>query len=224
MLDCIHAAVESVARVEAHELSVFETTQPFGRADPECAVCVLEQSFGAARRESVARREVRERARVVTTQAAGCSDPDVARAGLVCKLDIVARQTLLGGVCVGLTIGEPNESFRRAQPERAPFVLHDGAHVVALELRRVLLVEDDEAEAVEAREALFGRSPDVAVAHLYDGVDCVLRQSVFGLPNLSAELCEFTSRVECERAPAAEDEQRDEQPCEVCFTLARGTW
>ena len=92
----------------------------------------------------------------------------------------------------------------------------------AFELRRVLLVEDDEAEAVEAREALFGRGPDVAVARLYDAVDGVLRQAVFGLPNLSAELSEFDGGRERERASAAEDEQRDEQPDEVCFTLARG--
>ena len=100
--------------------------------------------------------------------------------------------------------------------------MHDGAHVVAPELRRVLLIEDNEAETVEAREALFGRGPDVAVARLDDGVDGVLRQAVFGLPRLAAELSEFAVRVEGERPPAAEDEQREEQPDEVCFTLDGG--
>ena len=58
--------------------------------------------------------------------------------------------------------------------------------IVAWQRRFRVLIEEDEAVAVEANETDFGAQPDESVAGLRDGLDGVLRQAVLHDPRLAA--------------------------------------
>src|SRR5262249_55582469 len=85
----------------------------------------------------------------------------------------------------------------RADPERAFGVLGERRHPRDLEPGTVRRVEDGEAQAVVAQEAVEGREPQEAVAGLQDRVEGIL-----GEPRVGAESGEALRRGALERGTA----------------------
>ncbi len=103
------------------------------------------------------------------------------------------------------------QAAARADPEGARPVLVEGLHVRVLEGRGILLVEDHEAHAVEADEALLGAEPEVTVARLDDGANRVLRKALLGRPDAVPVLRRGEPGVEGKdrRRPGAEQAADD---------------
>jgi len=83
------------------------------------------------------------------------------------------------------------ESIGGSNPKCAASVLREAADVVGCKGGGVFLIEDFEIEAVETRDAAFGRDPDVAVPALEDLVNAVLREPVLRGPILVAKVAEI---------------------------------
>jgi len=77
--------------------------------------------------------------------------------------------------------------------------------------RRVLRVEDGEADAVETHEALFRGEPEVAVGGLRDAEHRALREPLLGLPAVHRVLGQTPGRVERGRGCRQQHERGHEQ-------------
>jgi hypothetical protein len=63
-------------------------------------------------------------------------------------------------------------------------VFQQRQHITVLDGRRIPLVENGEVNAVEAGESGLGAEPEIAVARLDNGLDGILRQALFSLPDI----------------------------------------
>ncbi len=70
-----------------------------------------------------------------------------------------------------------------ADPQDALAIDEQGRNAIDAELRRVGFVENGEPDAVEARQTLFGRDPQIAIGRLGDGEDGGLGQAGVGRPD-----------------------------------------
>ena len=95
-----------------------------------------------------------------------------------------------------------------AHPEPSLVVLAQGQDRVLGQLRRVALVEDRKADAVETNQAFLGSEPEIAVARLADGLDGVLRQPLLGLPDVLYVLGQSLGGIEAEDRRSPEQHQR----------------
>ena len=88
----------------------------------------------------------------------------------------------------------------RADPEVSLLVHQKRIDIAALHLRRVAPVEDGEAEAIKARQALFGSQPEVPIGGLGQGNHVVLRKSVGHMPASARVLGKGLRRVQAHGA------------------------
>ena len=70
----------------------------------------------------------------------------------------------------------------RANPQRAFGGFKQARNAAAVQVGRVVFVENREADAVEPRQSIVGAHPQIAVARLDHGRDLVLRQPLLHLP------------------------------------------
>lgn len=74
-----------------------------------------------------------------------------------------------------------------ADPKRAGAILPNANDAAAVEGRGVVGIENGEANAIEAREAVERREPEIAVVGLGHRDDGILRQALVGLPGVDEE-------------------------------------
>jgi len=84
----------------------------------------------------------------------------------------------------------------RPVPPKRRVVEESACDQVAADRGRVATIEDDEAHAVEAGEALLGADPQVTVAGLRDRQRRVLRQTIGDLPRVEHVLRGRLERAE----------------------------
>jgi hypothetical protein len=129
-------------------------------------------------------------------ETCGCCDPQIVVAVLVKRIDDIGRQSILFCEGAKLSIEKSDETIRRSNPESTLSIFSEAANVIRFQLRRILFIEDRKADAVKARHASFSGNPNESISCLNDGVDRVLRQSIFCQPNLLPELPRIASRIE----------------------------
>ena len=98
-----------------------------------------------------------------------------------------------------------------ADPERAARVDEKAADLVQLEGRRVPAIVGLEADAVEARQALGGADPEIAVGSLRHHRDRERRESLFDAPGLDSVLREAAVRIESGERRRTEEQDADQQ-------------
>ena len=98
----------------------------------------------------------------------------------------------------------PEQSVGSGDPQRTVGSLGERADQIAAQLRRGAPVEESEVDTIEADEAAVGGQPQVAVASLADGMNCVLGQAIVGLPELLTILTEGLCRIERVKRARAE--------------------
>src|ERR671912_1125575 len=97
---------------------------------------------------------------------------------------------------------QADQAFRGADPKRALPISQQGANVIALELWRILFIENSKSYAVEASQTLLSPDPDVTIRGLCYGVNGVLWKAIFRKPHLMAKLGKLALRIEGEQTPA----------------------
>src|SRR5687768_5880132 len=102
---------------------------------------------------------------------------------------------------------QTHQAFRGADPKCTLPISQQGANVVALDLWRILFIENSKSYAVEASQTLLSADPDVTIRGLCNGVNGVLRQAILGKPHLMAKLGKFSLRIKGERTPAVSLQQ-----------------
>src|SRR4029450_4715090 len=94
------------------------------------------------------------------------------------------RQPAPPGVGPGNAVAKARQaSADGADPQISGPALGHVQNASAAESTAVCRVENGEALAIEARQPTERPDPEIALLVLQDGVDGVLRQTLFGLPN-----------------------------------------
>src|SRR5437868_6250815 len=102
-------------------------------------------------------------------------------------IDDVTRQTFPGGESIELTFAHLDQTVRGANPEITAPICQQYPNVIGQQLRRILFIENGKLDSVKSRQTFFRGDPDIAVSSLRNPVDGILRQAVFGQPNLFFE-------------------------------------
>src|ERR1051326_4810326 len=83
---------------------------------------------------------------------------------------------------------------------------------MVLDRRRVALIEDGEAHAIETHQALDGAEPEITVTSLQQCLNAVLRQALLGPPDIMPILRDGLFRTDGERAAAERQCHEDGEP------------
>ena len=171
-------------------------------ADPDAALAVADQAPDGVVDEPVLLREAREGLVVEAVEPVTVgADPQVAVRVLGEGADRSGGEPLAAGVRA------ERDAAVDADPER-PVARHvDGLHVVGAHGRRRPAVEHGEAHAVEPRQPLLRREPEITVGGLGDPLHQVVGKTGVDLPRGQAELAHGLAGLE---SPGREGAQEDE--------------
>ena len=81
-----------------------------------------------------------------------------------------------------------NAACAKRCPQIAEAIFINSTEPIAFQTRRIVLIEDGEAHAIEAYEPVICRKPHITVTRLQDAVHRVLRQTVVSRPVIEAVL------------------------------------
>jgi hypothetical protein len=176
--------------------------------DPDAAVAVREEAEDGVADEAVLLHVSSENVFVKAVQPVAVrADPQVALGVLGQGADGPRRQSLPRrvGPEAAVPVAQQGAAID-ADPQRPVAGDVDRLHVVGAHGGRAPPVEHGEAHAVEPRQALLGRQPDVAVGRLGDGLHEVVGKTVVGLPRGDAVLADGLGGVESRGGAGAQQQ------------------
>jgi hypothetical protein len=119
----------------------------------------------------------------------------MARAVLAYARYAFIRQTVAGVGRPKLLILEAGQTCGCADPKLALFVFVQKLDLAAADFMGIFGIEHLEAHSVKANQSLFGCHPEITVVSLEYGVNGVVWQALFSLPNIMPVLTQQTRRV-----------------------------
>jgi hypothetical protein len=103
--------------------------------------------------------------------------------------DRIAGQPVVGRIGGEDALTQPSHTaVLRARPQIALTTFIKTVEAIAGDARRIALVEDHEAHAIEADQTVRSGQPEIPVASLADGMYRVLRQAIIRCPLIEAVL------------------------------------
>lgn len=74
-------------------------------------------------------------------------------------------------------------------PQRVFGRFKQARHPAAVQFRRIFIIEDREAQAIEPRQSAISAHPQITVTRLHHGSDFILGQTVLYLPDAGEIIC-----------------------------------
>src|SRR5579872_4623687 len=122
---------------------------------------------------------------VKPVDAAIRGDPEIALLVLQNGIYEVVREAFLPGIGTELSVTVSDQtSTECADPEITLPVLMQGANIVMLDCINTRLMEELEFCSIEAHQPFLSSHPQITVLSLKNNLDRVLRQTLFGAPDV----------------------------------------